>query len=116
LKQIRRFALESGRVPFDEWIDRQEIQVRAKIYSYVDRVARGATSNVKRLSGSEGVLEITIDWGPGYRVYFGEVENSIILLLVAGVKKDQIRDIELARRYWRLYNAKASFIRRKTFS
>ena len=64
----------------------------------------GGRKNVKRLTGrrERDILEISIDAGPGYRVYFGEIGADIMLLLLGGIKKDQRRDIDLAVEYWRV--------------
>ncbi len=53
----------------------------------------------------EGVYELRIDFGSGYRVYFGEDGKRLIVLLIGGTKKTQTRDIETAKRYWSDYNA-----------
>jgi putative addiction module killer protein len=53
----------------------------------------------------EGVYELRIDFGPGYRVYFGEDGKRLVVLLIGGTKKTQRRDIETAKRYWSDYNA-----------
>ena len=75
---------------------------RAQIYAYIDRVAAGgAKRNIKSLG--DGVYEVKIDVGPGYRVYFGELDGRIILLLVGGDKKSQRRDIKTAKNYWSEY-------------
>ncbi len=89
-------------MPFDEWIGEYDVPVRAEIRAYIDRVAvGGAHRNIKRLKDGDGVLEIRIDKGPGYRVYYGETRNTIIVLLLGGTKRTQDRDIELAKKYWR---------------
>jgi len=51
----------------------------------------------------EGVSELRIHFGPGYRVYFAEVGNHIVLLLIGGTKRRQNADIEKAKDYWRTY-------------
>lgn len=51
----------------------------------------------------EGVLERRIDWGPGYRIYFGREGERIVVLLAGGTKKRQQVDIERARRFWADY-------------
>ena len=74
-----------------------------RLWAYVERVAiGGARKNVRSLGG--GVFEIRIHYGPGYRVYFGNLKGSIVLLLVGGDKGSQKRDIYLAKKYWRSIN------------
>ena len=65
------------------------------------RLEQGNFSNVKPVG--EGVLENKIDFGPGYRVYFGRDGDTLIILLCGGTKKRQQRDIERAIAYWRDY-------------
>jgi len=60
--------------------------------------------NVKPIEN--GVYEISINFAPGYRVYFGEIDNSILLLLVGGDKSSQVKDIQKAKEYWRSYASK----------
>ena len=62
---------------------------------------QGNVSNVK--SVGEGVLEYRINFGPGYRVYFGRDGNTLMILLTGGTKKRQQRDIDAARGYWQDY-------------
>jgi len=61
----------------------------------------GAKKNIRPLGG--GLFEIKIDHGPGYRVYFGETGNTVILLLLGGDKSTQFRDIRQAKDFWRSY-------------
>jgi putative addiction module killer protein len=53
----------------------------------------------------EGVFELRIDFGPGYRIYFGLDGSELVVLLIGGTKKTQQRDIDTAKHYWRNYNA-----------
>ena len=62
---------------------------------------QGNFSNAKAVG--EGVLEYKIDFGPGYRVYFGRDGDTIVILLTGGTKKRQQRDIDAAKAYWRDY-------------
>jgi putative addiction module killer protein len=111
LRQIRKFALIDGRVPFDDWLSALELSVRARIRAYIDRVALGgARWNVKRLKNRDGVMELAIDSGPGYRVYYAEIGKSLILLLNGGTKRTQERDIESATKNWRLYRAQTQHL------
>lgn len=65
------------------------------------RLEQGNFSNVK--SVGQGVLEYRIDFGPGYRVYFGRDGEALVILLTGGTKKRQQRDIQTAHAYWREY-------------
>lgn len=85
-----------------DWLDSLDIRVQAKITAFVDRVAAGGSKkNIKALG--DGVFEIKIDFGSGYRVYFGEIKKVIVLLLLGGDKRTQQKDIDLAKKYWREY-------------
>ena len=73
----------------------------AKVAAALARIERGNLSNVKGVG--EGVLEYRIDWGPGYRVYFGRERDVLVILLTGGTKKRQQRDIEAAQAMWAEY-------------
>lgn len=82
---------------FAKWIDGlQDIQGRARIQARIERLAMGNPGNVK--SVGEGVSEMRIDHGPGYRVYYLRHERSVIILLAGGDKSRQARDIKTALR------------------
>ena len=103
MKDIEIYKTETGKEPFSEWIKSINKVSAAHIFNYIGRVARsGSKSNIKALGN--GIYEIKISKGPGFRVYFGEVENTIILLLIGGDKKTQKQDILKAKEYWRNYN------------
>jgi len=67
----------------------------------IARMEQGNLSNVKPVG--QGVLECRLDFGPGYRVYFGRDGDVLVILLTGGTKKRQQRDIEEARAYWHDY-------------
>ncbi|MCX5831874.1 MAG: type II toxin-antitoxin system RelE/ParE family toxin [Deltaproteobacteria bacterium] len=82
---------------FAEWIDSlQDIRTRARIQARIERLAAGNPGDVKPVG--EGVSEMRIDHGPGYRVYFIQRERSVIILLAGGDKSTQARDIKTALR------------------
>lgn len=87
MKKIEFYQMESGKEPFLDWVNSLKKFERAKIHSYVGRLAAGA-SKKNIMPVGEGVSEIKIDWGPGYRAYFGEVENKIIFSASWGNKAD----------------------------
>jgi len=89
---------EAGREPFTEWLSSLDIQTRARARVRIDRLEDGLLGDVEPVG--EGVSELRLDFGPGYRVYFGQIGTEIHLLL-GGSKKSQKRDILRARKMWR---------------
>jgi len=82
---------------FAKWIDSlQDIRGRARIQARIERLAMGNPGDVKTVG--EGVSEMRIDHGPGYRVYYLRHERSVIILLAGGDKSTQARDIKTALR------------------
>lgn len=99
--EIRYYVAASGVEPFAEWFAELEALARAKVTRAIARMEQGNLSNVK--SVGEGVLEYRIDFGPGYRVYFGRDGDTLVILLTGGTKKRQQRDINAAHAYWQDY-------------
>lgn len=102
MKKIIKFRLASGREPFTDWIDRLPLVSRGWVFNYISRLAVDGTARNLRHVGF-GVFEIKIHTGPGYRVYFGERNRELIVLLAGGDKGSQKRDIFKALGYWREY-------------
>lgn len=83
-----------------EWIDSLSEDIQARIMKTIKRLGEGGSkSNIKVLG--DGIFELKMHFGPGYRVYFGEEKN--VILLTGGDKGTQKRDIEKAKGYWRNY-------------
>lgn len=99
--ELRYYLATDGRSPFEEWFSGLDAAAGAKVTVAVARLEQGNLSNVK--SVGEGVLEYRIDWGPGYRLYFGRDGNVLVILLTGGTKKRQQRDIETAKALWADY-------------
>jgi putative addiction module killer protein len=105
-RDIQRYITSNGRVPFTEWLDSLSDQkTRGKIRSRLDRVELGNFGDCK--SVGEGVFELRIDYGSGYRVYFGQVGLTVVLLC-GGDKNTQAQDIKKAREYWADYEERRS--------
>ena len=92
---------EKGRSPFEDWFNRINAQAAAKVTTALVRLESGNTSNAK--SVGSGVYELKIDFGPGYRVYFGHDGPKVVILLAGGTKKRQSKDIETAKKRWNNY-------------
>lgn len=100
-REICVFEISSKKKPFEQWLKKLPFQTRIKIYRSLDRMALGNFGNCKSLK--DGIFELKINWGPGYRIYFGLKDNEIVLLY-AGDKSTQKKDIITAKRYWRFNN------------
>lgn len=101
---IKYYRAASGREPFTEWIEGlRDRRGRAIIKARLDRLRLGDLGRHK--SVGDGVIELKIDFGPGYRVYFGKIRETVVLLLCGGDKGSQDRDIERAKKYFRDYRS-----------
>jgi putative addiction module killer protein len=98
---IRYYLARDGRSPFEGWFSSLDATARAKVTIAIARVEQGNLSNVKPVG--EGVLEYRINFGPGYRVYFGRDGEMLVILLTGGTKKRQQRDITAAIEMWADY-------------
>lgn len=96
-----RYYQSDGESPFATWLGELDPTARTKVTVAIVRLGQGNFSNVKGVG--EGVLEYRIDFGPGYRVYFGRHGETLVILLCGGTKKRQHRDIAQAIAYWRHY-------------
>lgn len=93
------YLTEAGGKPFKEWLDSlKDIVARQKIRIRLDRVRLGNLG--RNRSVGEGVYELKIHYGPGYRVYYGLEKKTVVLLLLGGDKSSQKNDIAKAKLYW----------------
>lgn len=82
---------------FAKWLDGlRDLRARARVQARIERLASGHAGDVKPVG--EGVSELRIDYGPGYRVYFTKRGTAVIILLAGGDKRSQSADIKLALR------------------
>lgn len=82
---------------FAQWLDGlHDIRARARVLVRIERLAAGNAGDVKPVG--EGVSELRIDYGPGYRVYFTKRGHEVVVLLAGGDKSTQARDIKAALR------------------
>ena len=97
--ELRRYQLEDTRTPITEWLSSlRDARARAQIEVRFRRVSAGNFGDCK--SVGEGISELRIDIGSGYRVYYGKHGLELVLLLCGGNKGSQQSDIALAKTYW----------------
>jgi|SRR5882724_1290343 len=98
--EIKEYV-ESENSPFADWRASLDSVTRARIEKYIRRLEFGNFGSVKALQ--EGVFELKMDFGPGYRAYFGRDGKTIIILLGGGSKRRQYADIAAAIERWKRY-------------
>ena len=96
--EIEEYLDDSENSPFGRWFDNLDGRAAAKVTTAITRMSQGNFSNVKGVG--HGVLEFRIDYGPGYRIYFGKDGKKLVILLAGGTKKRQQQDIEAAHQRW----------------
>ena len=105
--ELRYYQTSAGRRPFAEWLARlHDRQARARIDARLARALGGNLGDVAAVGA--GVMEMRVDWGPGYRIYFARVGQLIVLLLCAGDKRSQAKAIENAKAYFEDFKARSA--------
>jgi len=99
--EVREYITEAGKSPFGRWFSNLNGPAAARITTALERIAQGNFSSVKALGA--GVIEYKIDFGPGYRIYFGKDGDTLVILVAGGSKKGQSQDIEIAKANWADY-------------
>ena len=99
--RLHEYLDTSGRIEYRTWFNDLDVAAATKVTVALERIAAGNTSSIK--SVGEGVSEYKIDFGPGYRIYFGKDGERLVILLGGGTKKRQSQDIENAKAAWREY-------------
>src|SRR5487761_519475 len=99
--EVREYLDRAGRSPYAAWSDRLNREAAAKVAAALARVQQGNFSNAKCVGA--GVYEYRIDFGPGYRIYFGKDGDRLVILVGGGTKKRQQEDINTALARWQDY-------------
>ena len=100
-KEVIFFEDSKGKQPFLIWLKSLDSTIQARIEQRILRLSLGNYGEYKPLK--DGINELKLKFGAGYRVYFGEDGKKIVVLLVGGDKKTQRKDIEKAKAYWKEY-------------
>ena len=105
MPEIRIYQTQEKDCPFENWLDHlSDINAKARILQRVDRIELGNFGDCEPVG--DGVYELRIDHGPGYRMYFGNDGKHLVILLCGGTKKRQEKDIKQAKAYWKDYKAR----------
>ena len=99
--EVQEYITEADKSPFGRWFSNLNGPAAARITTALERIAQGNFSSVKALGA--GVSEYKIDFGPGYRIYFGKDGDTLVILVAGGSKKSQSQDIETAKTNWADY-------------
>ena len=101
-RELEIYRDPNDQVPYTEWFESiRDLKTRTRIQDRLDRIESGNLGDYR--SVGEGVFELRFQFGTGYRIYFGQVGNTIVLLLCGGDKSSQNRDIKRAKAYWQEY-------------
>lgn len=96
---IRKYECTDGRIPIDDWIrDIKSPVYKARLLKRLNKVQLGNLGDWANVG--DGVFELREHFGKGYRIYYGIEKQTVILLLCAGDKFSQTKDIKLAKQYW----------------
>jgi putative addiction module killer protein len=101
-KTLIIFKDKSGKEPFTRWLESiKDRKTRTRIYARLDRLEVGNPGDNRSIEN--GVFELRLQFGPGYRIYYGEDGKVLVILLTGGDKKTQSKDIKKALFYWKSY-------------
>ncbi len=97
-RQVAMLLLDNGACPLEDWLDSlRDKMTRARIERQIDKLSR----HLGDQKSLHGIREMRLDFGPGYRVYYGETEPGVLVVLLGGGdKSSQRKDIALARQLW----------------
>jgi putative addiction module killer protein len=97
--EIRHYLTSAGTDPYQRWLDKlKDLRERVTIQRRIDRMANGNFGDHRFCRN--GVWELRIQFGPGYRVYYGREGETVVVLLCGGSKRTQSTDINKAVGYW----------------
>ena len=97
------YITKTGKKPFYNWQKKLNTNTRAIIRTRLDRVKLGNLGDSKAIKNGNGIWELRINYGPGYRIYLGKKGSTIVILLIGGNKGSQNRDVAKAKQYWLEY-------------
>lgn len=107
LRAVKNYVTPEGRVPFEEWVQSlNDKRAIARILQRINRIRLGNLGDSRSIGS--GVYELRIHFGLGFRIYFGVADAQTVILLIAGDKSSQKKDISIAQNYWKEYQQSAN--------
>lgn len=103
--ELRRYRTLNGRVPYSEWLAGLDDKTAARVSAYVDRMKGGNFGDSRPVG--DGVSELRMDFGPGYRAYYIRDGKVVVILLCGGDKSSQRADIVTAREFARDFRSRS---------
>lgn len=97
MKEILTYKTQDGKCPFDIWMSNLDNSIKVRVSKRLERIVEGNYGDYKKLDND--ISELRFKFGSGYRIYFTEVNDIIIILLCGGDKSTQAKDIEKAKEY-----------------
>lgn len=102
MKALEYYTTESGKCPYIEWLENLSPAYQVKAFTRLDRLAEGNKGDWKPLQNSK-LSELRLHFGSGYRIYFKELDDVIILIVAGSDKADQKKTIKKANEYYQDY-------------
>ena len=110
-KRVIFYCIRRGKSPFGKWLAAMHDRVaRARITTRIDRMSLGFYGDHKFVAGK--LQELRIHYGPGYRVYYANLNNEVVLILLGGTKRTQQTDIVTAKRYLENFQERANHVKK----
>ncbi len=99
MKDIVIYKTIDGKCPYTEWVESLSFEYQLRVYKRINKLKDGLKGDWKRLQNSN-LSELRLDFGKGYRIYYKELNNIVILLLAGSDKKNQAKAIKQASKYY----------------
>jgi putative addiction module killer protein len=103
-RKVVEYLEQDGSSPFAKWFAQLDPIAAAKVATALYRLEQGHTSQMKSIG--KGIAEYRIDFGPGYRIYFGQDGEALVILLGGGTKRRQSADIRDVQARWQQYKSR----------
>ena len=101
-KEIKYYYTPDGKCPYKEWRNKLDLSIRLRVNKRVEKLQDGLYGDHKPLQKSK-LSELRIDFGKGYRIYYYDLETTVVLFVAGSDKKDQKKVVQQANKYFEDY-------------